>query len=153
MAALETAKQARAGTRGWVTRAVKDLLKALDADPVDKYQLEAAMAGFDSRIAALDEAQTAYELLIDEAAMAEDIETAGDFRDEAVQSRTRATKTYAKLLSGDHVPPGSSESGTTDMFNRVKLPKIELPKFFGDVLEWESFNDQFDANVHELDVE
>ena len=34
----------------------------------------------------------------------------------------------------------------------VKLPKLTLPKFSGDVLEWQSFWDQFKVNVHDSDL-
>lgn len=38
------------------------------------------------------------------------------------------------------------------MINTVKLPTIQLPKFSGDVLEWQSFWDQFMALVDESNL-
>ena len=33
--------------------------------------------------------------------------------------------------------------------NKVKLPRIELSKFNGDIIEWKGFRDQFRSTVHE----
>ena len=33
--------------------------------------------------------------------------------------------------------------------NKVKLPRIELSKFNGDIIEWKGFWDQFKSTVHE----
>ncbi|XP_064643617.1 uncharacterized protein LOC135497714 [Lineus longissimus] len=42
----------------------------------------------------------------------------------------------------------SRESKRGDLAKLVRLPKIELPKFSGNVIEWQSFWDKFDALIH-----
>ena len=43
---------------------------------------------------------------------------------------------------------GVTSTGTAD----VKLPKLSLPKFSGDVLQWQSFWDQFTVVVDSSDI-
>ena len=35
---------------------------------------------------------------------------------------------------------------------QVKLPKLDLPKFLGDLQEWKTFHDRFVASVHSKDI-
>ena len=43
------------------------------------------------------------------------------------------------------LPP--SESSTSQV--KIKLPKLELPKFRGDITQWQGFWDQFNTSIHE----
>ena len=43
-------------------------------------------------------------------------------------------------------------SGADSVINTMKLPTIQLPKFSGDVLEWQSSWDQFMALVDESNL-
>ena len=38
------------------------------------------------------------------------------------------------------------------MYGNIRLPRIELPKFRGDVLKWQSFWGQFEALVGEANI-
>ena len=40
-------------------------------------------------------------------------------------------------------------SSTQNHENNVKLPRLELSKFNGDIIEWKGFWDQFKSTVHE----
>ena len=45
---------------------------------------------------------------------------------------------------------GASTSDITK--SNLKLPKLELPKFYGDVMEFQNFWDQFEAAVHTNEI-
>jgi hypothetical protein len=83
MTDIKAVKRSRGAARGWLKRAVKLIDAALFAYPVDKFALEAAMGEFDSRLATLDEAQSSYELLLEDDAVDADIEEAAEFWEKA----------------------------------------------------------------------
>lgn len=58
MADITVVKRSRTASKGWIKRAARALESVLSTHPADKFDLEAAMADFDSRLAALDEVQS-----------------------------------------------------------------------------------------------
>ena len=71
---------------------------------------------------------------------------AADFREKARVSRVNAASKLPELTQSDQDAVDKSTCVSTA---DVKLPKLPLPKFSGDVLEWQSFWDQFKVNVHD----
>ena len=109
------------------------------------------MDEFDKRLTNLDDVKSRYELsLEDEDAILNDITTAADFRDSARKVRTLATEKF-KELSGDSDNKSAAHVSSFSM-TYVKLPKVNLPVFNGDVLQWQSFWDQFVAAVDSTDL-
>ena len=131
--------RARAAARGWVTRARKKLEAELAVVPVDSEALADAATEFDLRLGKLDTIQSEYEMLLEDDELEADIKEAADFRDNARMLRIQA----AKILQS---------AGMSKSQKCVKLPKFELPKFSGNVLEWQSFWDKFEASIHSSDL-
>ena len=143
--------RSRAACRGWVTRECKNLATTLEDPELNVVKLSAAMDEFDKRLTNLDDVQSRYELsLEDEDAILNDITTAADFRDSARKVRTLATEKF-KELSGDSGNKSAAHVSSFSMTD-VKLPKLNLPVFNGDVLQWQSFWDQFVAAVDSTDL-
>ena len=105
-----------------------------------------------------------YELeKLDDACLAdladEEIEAAVEESDAILQSakevrRTAMNKIHqleSKFKSSDDVDEKTSNVSTRAKVD-VKLPKLELPKFGGEVLEWPSFWDRFSVAVDQLDT-
>lgn len=59
-----------------------------------------------------------------------------------------AKKRLQELQKGDDDNASLSSGGSL----AVKLPKLELPKFYGDVTEWQSFWDQFSSHIDNTDL-
>ena len=147
----EELSRSRAACRGWVTRECKNLATTLEDLELNVVKLSAAMDEFDKRLTNLDNVQSRYELsLEDEDAILNDITTAADFRDSARKVRTLATEKF-KELSGDSGNKSATHVSSFSMTG-VKLPKLNLPVFNGDVLQWQSFWDQFVAAVDSTDL-
>ena len=147
----EELSRSRAACRGWVTWECKHLAATLEDPELNVVKLSAAMDEFDKRLTNLDDVQSRYELsLEDEDAILNDITTAADFRDSARKVRTLATEKF-KELSGDSDNKSAAHVSSFSMTD-VKLPKLNLPVFNGDVLQWQSFWDQFVAAVDSTDL-
>ena len=147
----EELSRSRAACRGWVTRECKNLATTLEDPELNVVKLSAAMDEFDKRLTNLDDVQSRYELSLEnEDAILNDITTAADFRDSARKVRTLATEKF-KELSGDSGNKSATHVSSFSMTD-VKLPKLNLPVFNGDVLQWQSFWDQFVAAVDSTDL-
>ena len=55
---------------------------------------------------------------------------------------------HLKKTLSPHSSPSSSPSVTRRVEEKVKLPKIELQKFDGDFMAWQTFWDQYESTVH-----
>ena len=142
----------RAACKGWVTRACGNIEKAVGDPNVTLTKLMAVMDDFDARLAKLDEVHDEFELNSrDESKLMEDINAAGEFRDKAMDKRGLATDKYNELYGGDVSGKGDNVTHVTASAD-IKLPKLNLPVFGGDVLQWPSFWDQFEANVDSTDL-
>ena len=147
----EELSRSRAACRGWVTRECKNLATTLEDPELNVVKLSAAMDEFDKRLTNLDNVQSRYELSLEnEDAILNDITTAADFRDSARKVRTLASEKF-KELSGDSDNKSAAHVSSFSITD-VKLPKLNLPVFNGDVLQWQSFWDQFVAAVDSTDL-
>ncbi len=125
--------------RGWVTRSAKALTALVTKPEVTKVELEDMVDDFDTRLAALDDTQSAVELAILESdKLEEDIEAADHFRRQVRCSRVQVAEKLAELLVQTVPRAGTSsrsDSGADEsVMSNIRLPRIELPKFSGNVL-------------------
>ena len=67
---------------------------------------------------------------------------------ELVEIRSLYTLKVKRLLSPSSDPSSPSTLPPKDSSN-VKLPKLEVPSFSGNVLHWQSFWERFTISVHE----
>ena len=118
-------------------------IQALDEKAADRVDVEEAIADFDDRLVTLNEAQRAVEMELPDADLDADLDEAAVFRDKAKTARKRASRLLLKLS-----PVRENESAVSENGQRaVKLPKLELTKFSGDIIEWQTFRDKFKAAV------
>ena len=71
-----------------------------------------------------------------------------------IQQFTTAKATLLQLQQPALAPPVVPVQPIMAQQNQVqvKLPKLDLPKFSGDLLEWTTFHDRFVASVHSKDI-
>ena len=137
-------------SKGWVVRATKSLNELLEKPDITVVALNHAIDEFDKRLASFDDIQSELELSIEtEEALLDCVNKAADFREKARVSRVNAT---SKLLEFTQSDQDAVDKSTCVSTADAKLPKLTLPKFSGDVLEWQSFWDQFKVNVHDSDL-
>lgn len=138
----------RAAAKGWVTRQLKSLNAVLDKPDVGVVELREAMESLGQRLAALDEVQAEIEVELDPEDLEADLDAAHQFREETT---ARLAAARQKLQESDE-DVRSVRSGESTSAARAKLPKLELPKFRGEVTEWQTFWDQFTSHIDETDM-
>ncbi|KAK4317024.1 hypothetical protein Pmani_011836 [Petrolisthes manimaculis] len=115
---------------------------------------------FDKRLGKLDEVQEALEVEVPEEELDDFLDEAHAFRQASVQHRIQAEDRIRELAAAAAAPgtgvkagsvSGQSSSRDSDVTN-VKLPKLELPKFNGEVTQWQSFWDQFFSHIDATDL-
>ena len=82
-------------------------------------------------------------------------ETVFDKTEEAyVKAQTQLRTSYDVIVAASNVQPPSQQTASTSatdaVMRQIQLPKINLPEFHGDPLEWESFRDLFKPLVHNV---
>ena len=141
MSSLEELRRARIAARGWLKRAVVKL-EQVSQTKGDLLEYECALAELDARFTSVDSIQEKIELLLDESLIDEDVSKAAEVREHAVKCRVAALRACKALKGG-----AAEQEGGSMASQAVRLPRLELPKFGGSVLEWEPFWDQFSASV------
>ena len=144
---LEELKRARTAARGWLKRATVKLESVIADEHSDGVAIQSYLDDFDQRLANLDSAQEKLELVLHDDELDSDFEKAAEIRDAALGIRVQAVR--LKVACERDVAPSDNGSTCT---SQVKLPKIELPKFGGDVVDWSTFWDQFSATVDQSDL-
>ena len=131
-----------------------DKVLAAEADVVE---LECALNEFDNRMAKLDSIQEQLEMTLPQEEIPKYIGKAAKAREEALQCcfhclRALRLRTAVRVPANLNQGEQDETAGSTPASQLVKLPKLVLPKYGGDVLEWSTFWDQFQAAVDSSDL-
>ena len=149
---LKKLMKKRSGVRSWATRAGNALGIVMTEKPPDRIKILDAVSEFDIRLSNLDEVQAEVEFVIDEGDLEADIDEAAAFREKVRDVRVAASGILAQLdkkeQEEEHRSIHSAGNSTPD----VKLPRLILPSFGGNVLGWQSFWDQFEAVVDSTEL-
>ena len=105
--------------------------------------LDAAVSVFDHRLAVFDDFQAAVGLELENPA---DLEADMDETDKFHKNARKIRAEAAKRLK-DARDKNDTASTSTKERSEVKLPRLELPKYAGELTEWQSFWDRFEVLV------
>ena len=140
---LERLKRGRTAARGWATRANKSLAEVLSAEDLDLFELKEALKECEKRLSALDDVQTSIELETEESELGQVIEEAAIFRELIVKNIRAASRKLLNANEGDN--DGASGSASSP---GLRLPRLDLPTFSGDILHWTHFWESYENSVH-----
>ena len=148
---MEQEVKKRDALRKWVKMKAVALQKVSDSDSPSKSAINRALAEFDEKMREHDELQSLIEesKIDDEAAF--DAETSSNvlFREDACAHRDKAADLLISLHEQGSARSEASSSSSSAL--RVRLPKLNLPKFSGNILDFQTFWDNFKVYVHEND--
>ena len=145
----------RAVAHKWLTNASHNLDKLLGDRESNRFVYEHAINEFDRRLEAFDVTETEFEIECEESELDNEIDEIAKYRDEVTLIRAKASEVLSRLreeTKGDSDSEIRFQNHSNRARPEVKLPKLVLPKFSGDVLQWQSFWDQFTAAVHLSDL-
>ena len=152
MGDIATAKRTRSAAAGWLTRAAKacEELHSQDLKSVSGVDYESTLDNFNRRLDKWDEAEFQVEELLAETDLEGAISSAADYRETMEKARNSLITAWVAAYPPLEEGRAPSEPGSAGV--NVKLPKLDLPKFSGDVLKWVAFWQQFCACVDNQDI-
>ena len=155
---MEEARKARKLARYWLTRHTTTLQSALATDTTTATELRALIEEFNKKVSKLDDAQGALEVLISEEELEEHVEEAEQYLSEKNRIKYRALEKIESLFgqgTDDNTSIASGVSGAASASVAAaaaaavasvetalavsKLPNLDLPRFNGDVFQWQEF--------------
>ena len=143
-------KGIRAGHKGSAIKIIHKIEDALGTTPIDKARLSTPHWNLSDKLDTIKalNAET-IELIEDETALADEIEQADNYKEgiyEALLKIDQETKSpnppAASLATVGGMAPASTSSG------RVRLPKLQLRSFSGDITKWTGFWESFESAIH-----
>ncbi|XP_064625961.1 uncharacterized protein LOC135486791 [Lineus longissimus] len=171
-AEFAAAVKKRSRAQGWLTRAIKGLEMPIDEYKrgdrgIDEAIIQSGLNELDLRLASYRNAVEAVEMEIeadDEKTLKTEFDASSKMLNKSNIIRVEALRALGRLLAAteaarvteqedkEESEEESTVSKKDDLSKLVRLPKIELPKFAGDVMEWQSFSDEFEALIHSADL-
>lgn len=150
---FDTLLKKRSAQKGHLTRFVKKLQDLCEQRDKDFDVIEDTVTEVKNRLDILSNVQEEIEILVDETDLEKYIQDFHEFCETVKSVKFKASKILRDYhskqndLNNDAESVCSSSAGVS-----AKLPKINLPHFSGNVMEWMSFWDQFKVIIHETDL-
>ena len=133
-------KKTRTAYRGVLTKTLNCLKNELSSTPRDKEKILAVADRVQATEAKIDELQKQLEECIPEDELEGCIEEYCEWKDEIKFM-------LDKVHNSNNCNKTAKDTGTGER-NNIRLPKLDLPAFSGDFLEWQMFHDSFLSSVH-----
>ena len=147
--ALPRKRKIRAGHRSAVTRMLGQITAALEATPPDLDRLALLKMTLNEKLETLNKLDSEIIDLTSEEALEEEILQSDERKEKIFDALTRINKVLSPTTppapttltaAPPRVPP--------DCGAKVKLPKITLPHFSGNLMKWTTFWDSYESAVH-----
>ena len=147
-------KRIRAGHRASATRTLTKVADALAAETAEEAKLSQLKLTLEEKLGTLKLLDGEIVELIEEEALATEIEQADDFKSEIYAALVRIDK--ALKLTTPLAPPTPAPIVATHettparaLGPGVRLPKLSIKPFYGDITQWTTFWDSFKSSIHE----
>ena len=153
---LAKKKRIRAGHRASATRTLMKVNEALTAETSDESKLLQLKLTLEEKLGTLKLLDGEIIDLIEEDALATEIEQADDYKSDIYAALVKIDKAL-KLISLAAIPtPAPTASPTHHEVPpirvpepSVRLPKLSIKPFSGDLTQWTTFWDSFNSAIHE----
>ena len=155
---MDEAKKIRKLARYWLTKHTTTLQQAIDTSSTTVTELSALVEEFNRKVSRLEDAQRALEVLIEDDDLDAHVDEAEKYLYEKNKVKYKAVEMIElasnQTNSDDNGSIAASSSSAASVAAGVqlalaeaKLPKLELPRFGGDVFDWTPFYDAFMAHI------
>ena len=152
--ALARKKRIRAGHKASATKTIRQIEDILASEAPDKERLSLLRLTLNEKLETIKAIDSEIiELIKDDDALASEIEQADDYKESVFNALIKIdqlTKTPPSPTPG--TPPTDVRAPPPDVrSSRVRLPKLQLRSFGGDLTKWTSFWESFESAVHSND--
>ena len=159
MSTLARKKNVRGGHRGSATKSIKRVDELLPHDPPDIDELMQIKLKLTEKLDVLNRLDSEILDIVNEEDVAGEIEQADEFKEgihsvlikiERIMSRHTAAAAAA-VSTAAHVDPATTTVGahTASSASRIKLPKLTIQPFSGELTEWIPFWESYCAAIHD----
>ena len=150
---IDQLKRARTGLRGWMTRDFDAVLDMMESDSPEVSRVEEKLDSIVARLQKAEDLQMEIEKLMnDDDQVRAEVNAQGPWFD-GVRERIHNVKLWLKNKQKQNfsatAEPTTPAPKNTSCTPKMKLPKTDLRKFSGDVLDWAEFWDIFSVAVHD----
>ena len=147
---LSRKRKIRAGHRSAVTRMLGQISTALEADPPDIDRLALLKLTLNEKLETLNKLDSEIIDLMDEDALEDEIHQSDEWKEKIFNALTRMNKVFNSTTppTSMSATPPTPPSVPPDRGAKVRLPKITLPHFNGNLMKWTSFWDSYESAVH-----
>ncbi|GFO43025.1 hypothetical protein PoB_006953000 [Plakobranchus ocellatus] len=137
--------QIRSSSHGWLTRASRALDEVTQKQEVTVVELKHAIDEISSRLQNVDDIQSQTEVDTDESTLKEAIDEAFRYRQRQLEIKIKADISLQQLVDtkedrgSDTINTHNASNHRPNFLCNARLPKLELPNFGGDYLEFRVF--------------
>lgn len=145
-------KKTRTALRTSFTKQYNALQKALDEENIDNEEVLVTFQLFESKMTELDSIQSQiFDVMLDcvdikQVDIEQDTDTADEYKSKDLRMKLRVEKLTTTQIVPRIMPPTPQNENTSKL--DYELPKIEMPKFNGNVRDWLQFWSRF-KKIHE----
>ncbi|XP_054712948.1 uncharacterized protein LOC129222459 [Uloborus diversus] len=153
---IATLKAKRGVLRASVTKCINKLETELRETAANENEIEELLEQLDDKWKSLKVVDDELESFFSSEDFVKEFPSIEEYREKVVMWKFRGNKflrmldSSANKVSKTEVAPVHNEELRTDFRYRgtVKLPKITIPKFYGDVSQWLTFWNSFETAIH-----
>ena len=146
--ALARRKKIRAGHKASTTRILGQVTSALDDTPPNAHRLSLLKLTLTEKLETIKGLDAEIVEITPEEGLEEEIRQSDEYKERIYDALTRIdglTHVSVAASTGSSPPPPTF---ALDHGAKVKLPKLSLPHFNGDVTKWTTFWDSFESAIH-----
>ena len=149
--ALAKKKRIRAGHKASATKTICHIEEGLTSDTPDKSRLSLLRLTLKEKFETIKALDGEIIDLIEYDTLADEVEQADAYKETIFVSLVRIDELMETRSTTPHELPDTSpdsRSVAPESASRVKLPKLQLRPFGGELTKWTSFWDSFESAVH-----
>ena len=146
---VEWLKRSRRAYRGHVTRNINKAFEIMNNEEPSLADIESYVEIIDTKIESIRVLDKEIAEHLNGEDLDNEIEESLDYSDEVVTAKSQLVRFVKMKIEGvivPIIPPAPVRDFGRDVYTR--LPKITLNEFSGELLEWASFWESFEAAIH-----
>ena len=138
-------KRVRGGHRASATKMLHKAEELMSHDPVNHAQLAKIRLSLQEKVSVLKQLDAEIVNSVEEAEVVEEIERADTYMEDVYDMMARLEELSLKTS-----PPAATTTveATAEPTAKVKLPKLTIQPFKGELTSWTTFWDSYEAAIH-----